>query len=120
VTSGGRIIFWCETYIRDDATATTTAAAAAATSTNATSKSNGEATAATKGDTKPGATTENKNKKKRKEYMRLCWSELWFEEAAKAVSAAGPAKPPSYHAHGATARSSATPKSSLVSDFALF
>lgn len=97
VSAGARIIFWCETYIRDDSSAGTNTNAKQQQPKNEGKKdeakggkSEREATPTPKGGAIKPAT------KKKKEFLRLCWSELWFEEAPRPVSVAGPAKPPAY------------------------
>jgi hypothetical protein len=103
VSAGARIIFWCETYIRDDSSAGTNTNAKQQQPKNEGKKdeakggkSEREATPTPKGGAIKPAT------KKKKEFLRLCWSELWFEEAPRPVSVAGPAKPPAYRPQGNT------------------
>ena len=105
VSAGGRIVFWCETYVREDNVDVgnekqkkhVDGKDEKKEETAAATKQKNESEANTAAATANGK--EAPRPKKKKEYMRLCWSELWFEEVSRPASA-GPSKPSSYNSHG--------------------
>jgi hypothetical protein len=101
VSAGGRIIFWCETYTRDEKKNEDEKEETKKNEGTDKKKSESEANATAATNGKKEEDKKRDKSKKKKEYMRLCWSELWFEEVSRPTNPTpGPgfAKPPSYNA----------------------